>query len=177
MTCIIGLEHEGRVYMGADSYLGNGHTFGITRERKLFRRGEFLVGTAGDVRFGQLLAYHMTMPEAQGDEPDAQYLVMEFVEPLRAMMKEHGFATIENSVEKTGNRFLLGYRGRLYRVWDYQVDSYVNGLICIGSGEEVAYGAMMALEALPPRKRIKRALAIAADRVDTVAPPFYVEAL
>ena len=44
MTCIAGLVHEGKVYIGADSAGVSGYDKTIPVAPKVFRRGGFIVG-------------------------------------------------------------------------------------------------------------------------------------
>lgn len=177
MTCIIGLEHEGQVYMGADSAASNWSEIKPTRLRKVFRLGPFLVGYTSSFRMGQLLQYQVGDIPIQTEADDVAYLVRSFVEPIRKALKDYGFAKVDNNREEIGF-FLLGYKQRVYEVAsDLQVNTYRDGVICTGSGSEYAYGAMAALPDLGPKKRILRALKIAGSYSTTVGGPYYVERL
>ncbi len=50
MTCIAAVADGKRVWMGADSYAGNGYTYVLTQRPKLRKVGEFLIGGAGSIR-------------------------------------------------------------------------------------------------------------------------------
>ena len=59
MTCVIGLEHKGEVYIGADSAATSGWAVSATRLPKVFLVNEFLIGYAGSFRMGQLLQHKL----------------------------------------------------------------------------------------------------------------------
>lgn len=59
MTCIIGLENKGKVYMGADSASSNGYSINVSGNPKLFRSGPFLIGFTSSWRMGQLLQHQL----------------------------------------------------------------------------------------------------------------------
>ncbi|MGD9099370.1 MAG: hypothetical protein PVF45_02740 [Anaerolineae bacterium] len=173
MTCVVGLVKSGVAYVGADSASVCGYETRVTRLPKVFRRGGFLIGYTSSFRMGQLLQYQLDVP-LQGGEPDDVYMVQTFVEAVRNLLKDHGYARVENNVE-SGGAFLVGYRGRLYSVQsDFQVNETADGFEAIGAGREYALGAMRVLKHLGPKKRIKKALEASAHFCNAVAGPFRV---
>jgi len=174
MTCIIGLEHNGHVYIGADSAAQAGWKVRPTRLQKVFRRGPFLIGYTTSFRMGQILQHHLEVREPEKKESDDAFMVCAFIEAVRECLKDKGFTKIENNQEE-GGFFLVGYAGTLYQVTgDFQINSSTEGLDAFGCGDDYALGAMKALEDLPPRKRIKKALEIAAHFSGAVCAPFRV---
>lgn len=176
MTCIVGIEHNGKVFIGGDSAAVGGYDIQTTRLRKVFKRGKFLIGYTTSFRMGQLLQYRLDVP-GQTCEDDLEYLATTFIDAVRQTFIEGGFVTSENNQE-SGGCFLVGYNGRLYFVdADYQVNSYADGYFATGSGEDYATGSLFSTECLKPRKRIKMALEAAAKFSTTVCPPFVIEVL
>lgn len=177
MTCIIGLIHDGRVYMGADSMSASGWDARTTKLKKVFRlKGKFLIGYTTSFRMGQLLEHRLEVA-AQNGEDDMAYMVTVFVEAVRSLLKDNGFSKVDNNKE-TGGQFLVGYNGRLYLVdSDFQVNEHADGFDACGCGQDYALAAMKALEDLPPRERIKRALEIVASFSNGVQGPFYTKVL
>lgn len=178
MTCIIGLAHEGTVYIGADSASGTDGTWEVraTKVPKVFRLGDFLIGYTTSFRMGQILHYHLEVRPQESEGDNLSYMVRVFIPAVRACLKEHGFSKIENNQEE-GGFFLVGYRGRLYSIAsDFQVNEMADGLDALGCGREYALGAMMAFESegIPPPERIFRSLAIAACFSGGVIGPFRV---
>ena len=173
MTCIIGLVSDGKVYMGGDSAGASGWLVRAVRSPKVFEVGPFIIGYTTSFRMGEILQYHLSV-QPQNGESDHEYMVCQFVEAVRATLKEHGFAKVENNVEE-GGTFLVGYHGHLYSVdGDFQMTEHTDGYDACGCGQGFALGAMMALEGLSPKKRIRRALKIAAHFSGGVAGPFVV---
>lgn len=177
MTCIIGLVHEGEVYIGADSAAVSSWIVQPTALRKVFRVGDFLIGYAGSFRMGQILQHHLEVPHQQDGVSDERYMVVEFVEAVRNCLKEKGYTKIEENRE-SGAYVLVGYHGQLYEVdEDFQIQRFLQGLTALGIGREFALGAMAALEFMPPMERITKALAISAGFSGAVCAPFIVERL
>lgn len=83
MTCIIGLADQGKVYIGADSIVSNGYTREITERSKVFRVGEFLIGSCGSIRMANVLQYHLSVRPIEEHEDVDRYMVVAFVEGVR----------------------------------------------------------------------------------------------
>lgn len=179
MTCIAGIAQDGKVWIGADSAAAGEWDIRVTALRKVFRRKQFLVGYTTSFRMGQLLQYRLDVREQESSKEDLEYLVLDFIPQVRECLKSGGFMKIESNKE-AGGIFLLGYRGKLYKVHsNFQVNCFIDndGMAAIGCGDDYALGAMAALDELPPKERILRALEISARFSNGVRGPFYVESI
>jgi ATP-dependent protease HslVU (ClpYQ) peptidase subunit len=173
MTCIIGLEHGGRVYMGGDSAAVNNVAIYQTSIRKVFRAGPFMIGWTSSFRMGQILQYQLEVPVQTSDQDDMQYMVTVFVEAVYDALKTYRYD--KDREQDSGGTFLAGYNGKLYTVYaDYQVQHHIPAIAAVGSGGEFALGAMTALKDMPAKKRIKQALKAAGAWSDSVCGPYYV---
>jgi len=183
MTCIIGIEAEGKVWMGGDSAAAEGWNIRQIAERKVFRRGNMLIGYTTSFRMGQLLQYELTMPK-QERECDMQFLVASFIPVIRDLLARGGFTTIDNNKED-GGQFLVGYKGKLYCIsGDFQVLRLHDGYDAIGCGAQYALGALGATtsreftsRAWGPEEWLYCAMEVAARFCNGVSAPFYVESL
>lgn len=177
MTCIIGLAHEGEVYIGADSMSASGWNQRQTKLRKVFQVGQFLIGYTTSFRMGQILQYHLEVRQQQDGESNERYMVVAFAEAVRVCLKDKGYARIDSNTESGGD-FLVGYKGEVYHVSsDFQVNYYADGLAAVGCGEQYALGAMRALETRikNPAQRIEESLKIVEYFSNGVTGPFIVE--
>ncbi len=174
MTCVIGLVHRKRIYMGADSAASGNRFIRTTNLPKVFRNGPCLIGYCGSFRMGQVLQHCLEVPKQPPGEAAETYMVTRFIDAVRVAFKTKGVSAIEQNKEK-GGHFMVGYRGHLYSInSDFHVGDMLDGFDCIGSGAPVALGAMKALEDQPPRERIQRALEITSYFISDVAPPFHI---
>ena len=174
MTCIIGLEHEGEVYIGADSAAVAGWDVSETLLPKVFQRGDFLVGYTTSFRMGQILEQHLDVRERHDLETETSYIISGVIEAVRKCLKAHGFAKVDNNTEE-GGCFLVGYRGKLYRVNDdYGVTRHATGFDALGCGMDYALGAMAALADIEPMARLQGSLEIAAHFSGAVMAPFTI---
>ena len=177
MTCVVGLVHNKTVHIGVDSSAVSGWTRRQTKLSKVFRSGPFLVGYTTSFRMGQLLEHQLVVPTQDDGQSDMGFMVNNFIESVRKLLKERGFAKIESNSE-SGGQFLVGYRGHLYSIdSDFQVGELEDGFDAVGSGADHALGAMKALPKLSPTRRIRRALEVAAHFNMGVLPPFHLRSL
>ena len=116
MTCIAGVVHRGRVYIGGDSAGVGGYDLTVRRDVKVFRNGPFVLGFTSSFRMGQLLAHAFRPPPVPKKRGALErYMVVDFVDALRATLKERGWARKE-SEQEVGGHFLVGVTGRLFHV-------------------------------------------------------------
>jgi hypothetical protein len=150
MTCIVGLESGGKVYIGADSAATSGLALCVRADAKVFRNGPFLIGFTTSFRMGQLLQFKLQPPDHPAGMPTFEYLITKFVDSVRSCLRTGGFAKRKEEQELAGS-FLLGYRGSLYSLdSDYQVARAADGICAVGCGAQIALGALHALNAVTP---------------------------
>jgi hypothetical protein len=188
VTCIVGLEHNGRVIIGADSAGVAGWTQRIRADSKVFVRSVLVAdapaekmafGFTSSYRMGDLLRYVVELPEApraDKDHDERGWLVSALIPAIRAAFKEHGYQKVEHE-RAEGGTFLIGWRGGLYMVGgDYQVGRSASGFDATGCAEDEARGAMHVLNVgrLQPEQQIRRALEAAEALNAAIAAPFEV---
>lgn len=179
MTCIVGLEHKGKVYIGGDSAGVSGYSISTRLDEKVFVNGPFIMGFTGSFRIGQLLRYSFKPPKHPVNKDDMSYLVTDFVDAARKCYKAKGSLYKNNGdVESFKGPFLLGYKGHLYYVGsDFQIGRVADGYDCVGCGAEIASGAMYVtstMSAMTPQNRIEWALRAAEHFSSGVRAPFKV---
>lgn len=179
MTCIVGLVHEGSVYMGADSAGVSGYDLSIRADEKVFVNDNFLMGFTSSFRMGQLLRYSFVPPLHHPDEDLNKYFVVNFINAVRKCFKDGGYVRIKDD-EETGGQFLIGYEGQLFNVdSDFQVGRPLDPYDAVGSGANIALGVLYATEdsGLTPEQRIELALTAAEHHNAGVRAPFHIERL
>jgi ATP-dependent protease HslVU (ClpYQ) peptidase subunit len=178
MTCIAGLVHDGKVYIGGDSAGVDGrYSLTVRADRKVFRNGDFIMGFTSSFRMGQLLAYALKPPRRHPDDDVYAYMVTEFIDAVRECLKKGGYAEKKNETEQAGT-FLVGYVGRLFCIEDdYQVGENVDGFAACGCGDLIALGALSATNGQKPEARVKAALKAAERFSAGVRQPFHIESI
>ena len=174
MTCIVGIAHKGRVYIGGDSAGVAGYDIVTRSDEKIFPNGDFLFGFCGSFRMGQLLRYALVPPSKEEGQDIYAYMVTRFIDAVRECLKAGGYASKDKEVEEGGD-FLVGYNGRLFRIEsDYQVGESSNGYDAIGCGESYALGSLYMTNASAPHGRVTKALDAAEYFSAGVRGPFHI---
>lgn len=180
MTCIVGVEHEGSVYIGGDSAAID-ECMGIClcADEKVFITdgGDLAIGYAGSFRIGQLMRYAFVVPDQPSKKDDMAYMVTDFVDAVRAVQRDKGAMTKENELEVHDAELVVGYNGKLYVVDAYyRVGRPVEDYTAVGSGAPVALGALYATRGqdLTPEDRIRLALKASSEYSAGVRPPFHI---
>lgn len=180
MTCIVGLIENGITYIGADSLGSNGYSKTVRNDKKLFKLQDTpnaILGFTSSFRMGQLLMYANNLIDKR-DEPniDHKYIVTKFIPNIISLFESGGYAK-NNSGEKKGGIFLLGYKDKLFKIEsDFQVGESMLNYDACGCGEDYALGSLATSESMDttPIDRIHKALQAASKFSPGVAPPFYI---
>jgi len=178
MTCIVGLEANGKVIIGGDSAGIADYDLTVRRDPKVFRNGPFLIGYTDSFRMGQLLRFRLHVEKQHPDVDDFEFMATVFIDAVRSCLGTHGFRKRENDVE-SGGTFLVGYRGILYRIGaDFQIGVSAHGFDAVGCGASAALGALAATDGNDDLfERVRQALTIAERFSAGVRGPFVIDAL
>ena len=173
MTCIVGVEYNGRVVIGGDSAGIAGWSVTVRADTKVFRNGAYIMGFCGSFRMGQLLRYSLVAPVPQTWDLD-RFMATDFIAAVRDCLREGGYAR-NDAGNESGGQFLVGIQGRLYRIDpDFQIGRSVDDYQAVGAGEDFARGSLHTSADLPPEDRVTRALAAAVHHSTDVRPPFHI---
>lgn len=178
MTCIVGLRHAGRMYLGGDAAGSRGGYLHTLVAPKVFRRGPYLIGYTSSFRMGQLIQYGTKLPiPGDKDRRDIlKYMCLTFVPWLRELFKNGGYLEKEKEAE-VGGEFLVVVAGRLFSIQeDFQVSESASGFDACGCGMYIAWGALAGMERTKIRgtSRVRRALEIAERFTQGVSRPFTI---
>ncbi len=175
MTCVIALEHQGRAYVGSDSFLGDEGFKDGTAHPKVMKKGSLLIAYAGSVRGAQIVEHGITFRrQKKGETPEA-YMVNDVAARIKHFFDNLGAAVqAPGRSDSSESEFIVCVKGRVFAIQsDYGVIQSKHGFLSIGAGQPYASAAMLALIDLPPRERIKRSLEIAAELSPLVSAPFF----
>jgi ATP-dependent protease HslVU (ClpYQ) peptidase subunit len=183
VTCIVGLVDAKTVWMGADSHASAGcQSYRLDDlERKVFRRGDMLIGVTGASRATQVFKYILEIPEHPSDVEPFTYLVTALAPSIRRAIHEHDGLKINDPSD--GWEILLGYRGGLYSICHDLSATVLPVYGAVGCGREIALGSlhttgvMTQEEHWKPEERLLAALEAAVEHDIHVAPPFVLESI
>jgi ATP-dependent protease HslVU (ClpYQ) peptidase subunit len=174
MTCIVGLVHGGKTWIGGDSAGLAGYDLEIRTDKKVFVNNGIAMGFTDSFRMGQLLSYALKVPTMHDGDDLMRFMTVDFINAVRLCLKDGGYAAKQNETE-TGGHFLVGHKGRLFHINnDYQVAEVARGFTAIGCGALSAIGALYAMERTLSEMSVLAALTIAEKCSGGVRSPFHV---
>lgn len=173
MTCIAAVRTKTGVVIGGDSAGVGGYSLTVRKDPKVFVRDGFAMGFTSSFRMGQVLAHAFKIPKPPARSRDLyRFMVMDFVDALRASFKERGFAVKTNDQE-SGGCFLVGVRNRIFQIeTDYQVGEAQSDYDAVGCGSDIALGSLCCSVGVDPFVRVDRALKAAERHSAGVRAPF-----
>lgn len=180
MTVIIALKHDNKIYLGSDSALIDGYTITKTKQSKIFKLGEFLIGVAGYPRTAQLIQYQLTIKPQTEHQSDFAYLCTEFSNSVKNLLVDNDHIKNQDGSKQTDESGLLfGYKSNIYSMdANFQIIQTTDCYAAIGSGQELALGAMAAFTRFNafwlPEVMIKNALEIVDKHNMGVCKPFRI---
>lgn len=136
MTCIIGVEYNGYVYIAGDLQ-GTGHNSKMNHDfSKVFHKGEVVIGYTTSYRFGQLLEFTLTNPIVPKNGGEIQkWLVTVIVPEIVKVLKANDYIG--------GGQCLIGIRDQLWALQDdFSVFRMSDGYAAVGSGTEYALAGL-----------------------------------
>lgn len=196
MTCIAGIEVGDQVVLGFDSLGAGSFANACTRRDEKGWRQEgkdgqpaFVFGATSSYRMLQVLRFHASPPKlpvvgdddwrSWDDDRWLRWMVVDYVEHIRKVLKERAVTTIENAVESCGQWLVGAEGGRLLSIGgDFQVERSTYGYNACGSGGYHALGALHALNAtgggVNRAEDLPFALGAAAEHGAGVRAPFHL---
>lgn len=176
MACIVAIIDNGKIWMGGDSAGIAGQSLTPRKDPKVYIVDDFIFGFTTSFRMGQILGYRFKSPKHDTGVSIEEYLNTSFIDHIRELFKDCGYAHISNNTEQ-GGTFLVGYQGRLFRIEsDYQVGENLHPYDAIGCGAEIALGSLYSTSG-DPESRIKIALGAAETFCTGVRQPFLIKHL
>lgn len=182
MTVIIGLEHDGKVYLGGDSYCGDGDAVDLCDTPKVFKIGPFGIGICGSIKCEQLFADAVELNIKNKKKFDRKWIQSTLTDIVRETMHSKGaFDKNERHMMPDDSMFLIAYDGQLYIFEsDFSLWRSKRGYASIGAGSPYARGAMEALvkdKSLTPEEKVLRSLEAAENLSSFVNGPHTIIAV
>lgn len=176
MTCVVGVQRDGRVVIAGDSRGTAGLNVTDRADEKVFRvwagSTPVIIGCTTSYRMIQVLRYRLQLPPI--DTWDLRrWMSVQFVDAARKAFGEAGWLRKETDGAERGGSFLVGIRDQLFAVeGDHQVGVPRCGFDAVGCGFAYALGAMHATASTNPERIALTGLEAAARFSAGVAPPF-----
>jgi ATP-dependent protease HslVU (ClpYQ) peptidase subunit len=160
MTVIAAIAREGRVWMAADTASHAGATRFASQPKIRAYPDGVLLAAAGTACGLPSLRDPKLMPKCATDDLD------EWAQCVAEKVTEH-LAGLTPSLLNEGSleiELLLGYRGRLWYLDANLANRIPDGIGVLGTGADIAYGALHAMPHAPAFNAVTTAVAIACMR-------------
>ena len=170
MTSIVGIAHEGVVYIGGERGISDDTTILSMSRPKIGVRGDWIYGYAGDLGIGQLLEV-IDLPIVEDNDDPYLLILNELIYTLHERIDKF-IKTDDPQAD-----FLIGCKGRLF-----ELDTSAWGIAevqetSIGSGSQIAFGSLYTSIDKDPIERIGLALGAAITYSTTCQGPIDILSL
>lgn len=168
MSLIIAIKEKDRIILGADKQVSTGSTKDHTAT-KIWEMTELeggLMGGVGSARASQIIQYSQVIDKNFTGPINTEFVICALVPTIAATLKANGIATTaseEDSCTMIPNVFIFAYKEKAWVIWhDLSVVEIVD-YFAIGSGADVARGALFATKEKNPFERIVTCIDAAAE--------------
>lgn len=145
MTTLVAIQGDGWTVLGCDSRLSdeNGR-YAIAKEQKIVDNNGILIAGSGSTRAINILHYGYTQPKPTAGENLDKFMTQKFIPAMRKNFSEGGIDMKgDENVSKNEGGFLISVKAQIYAVQDdYSWDTDTRNVYVMGSGGDVALGAM-----------------------------------
>jgi len=176
LTVCVALEHEGKVILGTDSFVGNEISKDSVDGPKIFRIGQIAVAYAGGMRVPQILMHTLKVPRYS--EAKASLWTVSLAEQIRRILVEYGAAGRNSEDGDTSSAdMLIAVKGKVYTMQeDFAIYRVQRGYAAIGIGASYALGSLYTSGEnglTDPVHRVRLALRAAGQFSPAVSDPFW----
>jgi ATP-dependent protease HslVU (ClpYQ) peptidase subunit len=152
VTAIVAIFDRGQVFFGADSAVTAGQDRRLTREPKIWKAGNALMGAAGCGEWCRSLR-RLKWPDD---------VTLEWLADQLPKLKIKG-----------NGELLIGLSSGLYELdGGFDPFPHADPFAAIGSGSQPAIGSLYASRRMPPKRRLTTALEAAKRYTSFVMPPY-----
>ena len=169
MSLVIGIKDKDRIVLGADKQVSTGDSKDHT-STKIWPVAELpgaIMGSVGSARASQIIQYSNIIDKNLFDgEISTDFVICSLAPTIAEGLKHNGINldTKEEAVcEMMPNSFIFAYKDRAWLIWNDLSVTELDSYLAIGSGSDVAKGALFATKNKNPFERIVTAIDAAAE--------------
>jgi ATP-dependent protease HslVU (ClpYQ) peptidase subunit len=183
MTTLVAIQGDGWSVLGCDSRLSdeNGR-FQIAKTPKIVENNTVLIAGCGSSRASNILHYGYVQPKPTLKEDLNTYMTTKFIPQMRKNFIDAGIDMKEDGdVAQIDGGFIISVKGQVFSVSeDYSWDTDIRNVYVMGSGGDVALGALAALGVEKVKTinqaetMIRKAIAIAIQYDNMCSEPIHI---
>lgn len=170
MSLVIAIKDKDRIVLGADKQVSSGDSKEHT-STKIWPVTELpgaIMGSVGSARASQIIQYSNIIDKNlfDGDEVSTDLIICSLAPTIAQGLKQNGInldVKEESVCEMMPNSFIFAYKDRGWLIWNDLSVTELGEYLAIGSGSDVAKGALFATKKQNPFERIVTAIDAAAE--------------
>lgn len=170
MSLVVAIKDKDRIVLGADKQVSTGDSKAHT-STKIWQVEELpgaVMGSVGSARASQVIQYSNVIDRNLVNEADlsTDFIICSLAPMIAAGLKQNGISLEnkeENVCDMMPNSFIFAYQDRAWMIWNDLSVTEIGEYLAIGSGSDVARGALFATKNKNPFERIVTAIDAAAD--------------
>ena len=189
MSLVVAIKDKDRIVLGADKQASTGGTKDHTNT-KIWEVEELpgaIIGAVGSARASQIIQYSQVVDKNLiGQEIDTEFIVRVLAPTIANGLKANGIVVDSEDAkcDMMPNAFIFAYNDKAWTIWHDLSVAEINEYFAIGSGADVARGALYATKDKNPFDRIVTSIEAAAEStlyvdngIDLLATGHYEEDL
>ena len=169
MSLVIAIKDKDRIVLGADKQGSSGdskdHT--ITKIWPVEELPGAVMGGVGSARASQIIQYaNIVDKNLIGKDISTDFIICSLAPTIAATLKSNGInieAKEGDFCDMMPNAFIFAYRDKAWMIWNDLSVTEIGEYLAIGSGGDVARGALFATKKHNPFERIVTAIDAAAE--------------
>jgi ATP-dependent protease HslVU (ClpYQ) peptidase subunit len=148
MSLVIAIKEKDRIVLGADKQVSLGSTKGHT-STKIWKVDELpgaLMGGVGSARATQIIQYSQIIDKNFTGPINTEFVICVLIPTITAALKANGIviSSKEDDCILTPNVFIFAYLDKAWVIWHDLSVVEITDYFAIGSGADVARGALFA---------------------------------
>lgn len=188
MSLVISIRDKNRIVLGSDQQgsTGNMASHNCTKIWEVQDLPGAIMGSVGTARASQIIQYSSVVDKnclENINNIDTDFIVNSLAPTIAGALKANGIkidAFEDATCPMMPNAFLFAYKDRAWMIWNDLSVTEMDDYLAIGSGSEVANGALFATKGKNPFERIVASIAAASestlfvdDGLDLLATEYY----
>ena len=167
MSLVIAIKEKDRIVLGADKQASTGSSKDHT-STKIWNVSELpgaLMGGVGSARASQIIQYSQIIDKNFTGPINTEFVICVLVPTIAATLKANGVNTANEEADCTmiPNVFIFAHKNKAWVIWHDLSVVEIADYFAIGSGAEVARGALFATKEKNPFERIVTCIDAAAE--------------
>lgn len=169
MSLVVAIKDKDRIVLGADKQASTGGTKDHTNTKiwKLEELPGAIIGSVGSARASQIIQYSQVIDKNLVTESiDTPFVVRVLAPTLANGLRNNGIVVDHADGSKCDmmpNAFIFAYKNKAWTIWHDLSVSEIEDYFAIGSGSDVARGALFATQDRNPFDRIVTCIEAAAE--------------